>query len=389
MNFWVGVSAIAGALRRHVWIDQHYFTWHCNMYIVLVAPPGIVAKSTTSDTAMGLLREVPGIHFGPSVVTWQALVTAFAGAAEAFQVGGTNYVQSPMTINSSEFGNLVDPRNKELVDMLVHLFDGKPFTKATKNSGTDEVVNPWLNIIGCTTPDWIAGSFPEYMIGGGFTSRCLFVYADQKAQYVPYPGEVVPDGIDAKRVALIHDLEHIAVKLRGEYRMSLDALRWGTDWYRQHYSVDIKTMDQTRFGGYMARKQTHAHKVAMILAASKRDELVIEEEDISTAVDMLNDLEPDMHLVFDKIGMTAEAVQSDRFTALVHQRGRIPYGEAVNWLRRYFPHKTTIEDIINAGSAGGLYHFESAGPNGPHWLVAGTREERQPRAPVVPIARSQ
>ena len=37
MYFWSGVAAIAGALRRKVWIDQAYFKWHCNMYIVLVA----------------------------------------------------------------------------------------------------------------------------------------------------------------------------------------------------------------------------------------------------------------------------------------------------------------------------------------------------------------
>ena len=51
MYFWSGVAAIAGVLRRKVWIDQAYFKWHCNMYIVLVAPPGIVSKSTTAGVA--------------------------------------------------------------------------------------------------------------------------------------------------------------------------------------------------------------------------------------------------------------------------------------------------------------------------------------------------
>ena len=69
MHFWSGVSAVAGALRRKVWIDQAYFKWYPNFYIVLVAPPGIVSKSTTVGIAMDLLRKVPGIHFGPDVVT--------------------------------------------------------------------------------------------------------------------------------------------------------------------------------------------------------------------------------------------------------------------------------------------------------------------------------
>ena len=59
------------------------------------------------------------------------------------------------------------------------------FKKISKHAGNDDVVNPWINIIACTTPAWIAGNFPEYMIGGGFTSRCVFVYADAKERFVP------------------------------------------------------------------------------------------------------------------------------------------------------------------------------------------------------------
>ena len=88
MYFWVGASTIAGVLRRRVWIDQAYFRWHPNMYVILVAPPGIVSKSTTAGIGMRLLRQVPGIRFGPDVVTWQALVGAFAEASEAFELDG-------------------------------------------------------------------------------------------------------------------------------------------------------------------------------------------------------------------------------------------------------------------------------------------------------------
>jgi len=70
MRFWAGVSAVAGALQRRVWIDQAYFKWYPNMYIIFVAPPGVVSKSTTSGVAMGLLRQVPGVKFGPDIVTW-------------------------------------------------------------------------------------------------------------------------------------------------------------------------------------------------------------------------------------------------------------------------------------------------------------------------------
>src|SRR5271163_550913 len=113
MHFWSGVSAIAGALRRKVWIEMSYFRWHVNHYIVFVAPPGVVSKSTTVAIAMDILRKVPEIEFGPDIVTWPALVSAFAASTKTFEYLGDHYTQSPLTLQSSEFGNLVNPQDRE------------------------------------------------------------------------------------------------------------------------------------------------------------------------------------------------------------------------------------------------------------------------------------
>ncbi len=235
MYFWAGVSAVAGALRRKVWIDQAYFKWYPNFYICLVAPPGIVSKSTTAGVAMGLLRQVPGIKFGPDVVTWPALVSAFAESTEGFEYNGMIYPMSAMTLESSEFGNLLNPQDKEMVDLLVSLWDGKQgnFEKSTKHSGKDTVENPWINLIACTTPAWIAGNFPEYMVGGGFTSRTIFVYADTKERYVAYPGLKVPANLAQQAADLVSDLTHIS-PLAGEYVLTKDAVAGGEDWYKTH-----------------------------------------------------------------------------------------------------------------------------------------------------------
>lgn len=80
MHFWAGVSAIAGCLRRRAWLDQKRFSWFPSFYVIFVAPPGVVSKSTTIDIAMDLLNKVPGVKFGPNAITWQALVTAFAAS---------------------------------------------------------------------------------------------------------------------------------------------------------------------------------------------------------------------------------------------------------------------------------------------------------------------
>ena len=363
MHFWCGVSAIAGALRRKTWIQPaHYFRWYPNFYIILVAPPGVVSKSTTASIAMRLLRQVPGIKFGPDVVTWQALVSAFAEAQELFDLGnGDMETMCAITIESSEFGNLLNPQDKQMVDLLVALWDGKPglFEKKTKMSGTDQVENPWINLVACTTPAWIAGNFPEYMIGGGFTSRCLFIYAEEKQKLVAYPFLTSPIGMEAIEKALVRDLEHIAVNIKGEYHLTKPALEWGIKWYEYHNRNKPEKLDDDRFGAYIARKQTHVHKLAIILAASQRDELTITPQDLETANQMVTDLEEAMPMVFSKIGRTDLSLQTDRFLGFVKKRGEVSYREAYGFIHSHFPSFKEFEDVVNGCIRAGLINQRS------------------------------
>lgn len=359
--FWTGVSTLAGALRRRVWIDQKYFQWTPCFYVILVAPPGIISKSTTANIGINLLREVPGIQFGPDVVTWQALVQSLGKATEmAFEPAtGEYHPMSAVTICSDEFGTFLDPNDRGMVDALVSLWDGKKgtFTKETKFSGSDSVENPWLNIIACTTPGWIAGNFPEYMVGGGFTSRCILVYAERKRQLVAYPGLAAPHDFLEKRDELIHDLEVIS-NMIGEYKLSPEAVAWGTNWYEQHWSARPAHLDNERFGGYLARKQTHMHKLAMVLAASKTSELIVTEEELKFADGMISSLERDMPMVFSTIGQTDVTRGLSELVKIVLDKQHIPQTTLYRLLFRTMDAKS-FHDALNSAVLAGYIRIEA------------------------------
>lgn len=368
MYFWVGVSTIAGALRRRVWIDQKYFQWVPNMYIILVAPPGIVSKTTTANVGMKLLREVPGITFGPDVVTWQKLIEDMGKSKELVLDTNTGeYLpMSCVTISSGEFGSFLNPQDREMVDVLVSLWDGQPgaFSKSTKTSGNDTIENPWINIIACTTPAWIAGNFPEYMIGGGFTSRCVFVYAEKKRQYVAYPGEEFPKEAETLRNDLIHDLEIIS-NLVGEFTLSPEALEWGTRWYMNHWKSKHHNLAPEQFGGYLARKQTHIHKLAMIIAASASDHLVIEKHHLEFASEMVDALEADMPKVFDKIGRNEQTQVLNDLVEIVAALGDMAQTELYRRLSRKCTWVEFTQILTSACNAG----FVSVMQRGPDIIV--------------------
>lgn len=325
MHFWVSISTIAGALRRRVWIDQGYFQWTPNFYIIFVAPPGIVSKSTTLSIGMNLLKQLEGIKFGPDAVTWQSLIQALGEANEAvLMADGTYYPMSCVTIASSEFGTFLNPNDREMIDVLVSLWDGQlgVWEKRTKTQGADRIENPWINIAACTTPGWIAGNFPEYLVGGGFTSRCIFVFAKDKRRLVAYPSAVLPPEFLDIQKKLVHDLEIISL-LRGPFTLTPDALRWGTNWYELHYKNKPKALDNERFAGYLARKQTHIHKLAMVLSASYKDALVIEKDDLEQANAIVTSLESDMPQVFEFIGINEHAKFGTEVLTIVRNHGEI------------------------------------------------------------------
>jgi len=360
-HFWTGVSVIAGALRRQVWIDQLDFEWTPNFYIVFVAPPGIAVKTTTLNVGMRLLREIEGVQFGPDVITSQALITAMAESRVDFPVGEELHPMSAITIASGEFGTLLNPNDKEMVDALVSLWDGQrgPFEKYTKTQGRDTVINPWINILACTTPAWIAGHFPEYMIGGGFTSRCVFVAGHEKRKFSAYPRRAARPDYSKLKADLLEDLQQIA-GMAGEYEISPEATEFGEKWYEMHWKEDFKKQSDERFLGYFSRKQTHTHKLARVLAAAQREELVITLDDLKLATQVVTSLEADMPKVFSQIGRTPESRTASELVSTVKFHGKISHSDLYRIMFQKVSYRDFEQLLISAIQAG-LIHSRKHG----------------------------
>lgn len=351
-----------------MWIDMGYFQWTPNFYIIFVAPPGIVSKSTTLSIGMNLLKQIEGIKFGPDAVTWQALTQALAEANELVQQEDGSFLGiSCVTIASSEFGTFLDPNNADMVNVLTDLWDGKAgvWEKRTKTQGSDRIENPWLNIAACTTPGWIAGNFPESMVGGGFTSRCVFVFAQHKRKLVAYPSATLPPEFESLQKALVHDLEAISV-LRGRYVLSPEAIAYGTEWYATHHNNRNRELDNERFAGYIARKQTHVHKLAMVLSAAEKDELVITRDNLAAAVEIVTSLEADMPEVFSLIGVQGQAKNSTYVAMLVKSYGRISEKALFGLCFKTMSWKDFTEAVIAGVNSGTMTKYQV----GDHFEIA-------------------
>lgn len=316
-HFWTGVSTIAGALQRKVWQDQLIFQWIPNFYIIFVAPAGVATKSTTLNFGMGLLEKVPDIKFGPESGSWQGLGDALADATMYFKyldpiVGEVAVPQSALTIAASELGTFLRPDDEHAISFLTDAWDGRrrKFIHKTKHSGGIEIPSPCLNIIGATTPSWLQRNMKENMIRDGLLSRVVFVFAETKRHYVSLPARNVKSKTfyDMGQ-KLTEDLTEIS-KMVGSYEFTPEVEKvggWMDLWYSKHHGQRATHLASDRYGGYIARKQTHLVKLAMVLAASKRENLTITREDLEEADLILTDAEASMIRVFDSVGSVDEA----------------------------------------------------------------------------------
>lgn len=311
-HFWTAVSTIAGCLRRRVYIDQGHFRHYPNFYICLVGPPGLIKKSTTINIGSNLLRDVPNVVIGADCSTWQAFVQEVAqaqdmlaeGAPAADPLDTTFTVTSALTLAISEFGTFFDPDDRQMVNVLTELYDGKvgaAFRKATKTQGDDTIMNPFVNIIAGTTPDWIKDNFKGRFGGWGLSSRIMFLHCDEKERSISDPGALWAGTYERTMQTFLADLCEIA-QLQGTCVLTNAAKILYHDWYEEHgrrqTALNRHANHDQWLSYYLARKDIHIYKLAIILSVARRNDLVIDFEDISTAIDRCDEIEVELAKVF-------------------------------------------------------------------------------------------
>lgn len=351
-HFWTGVGTIAAALRRKVYVKELGYQWSPNFYLIFVSDPGICTKSTTIDQGRRMLENINGIHIGPDAITWQSLVNEMANAGVDFLMPDSTYMRSScMTFFSAELGSLINFEDRQMIIVLTDLWDGKvgSWKKSTRHSGKDEVHNPWINILACVTPDWLSDNMPRVMIGGGFTSRSVFIYANQKRQLVAYPSRLAAtQGYNEGRLKkmeedLLHDLELIA-DMRGEFTITEEAYKWGEAWYYVNYDRMVHS-SRKDIRGYLNRKQAHMHKLAMVVSASYKDSLVIEQSDMARAEAILTATESDMGTVYRMIQTTEPMERVSRIVSIISSSGQIQKAELY---RQHFIHEMSWVEFEDA-----------------------------------------
>jgi hypothetical protein len=306
-HLWTGLSVLASACRRNIWLDQGVYDVHPHLFVILVGPPGKVAKSTAIRMGRKILYGVEDIKFGPDSVTREELIRVLAKESSAHPVAA-------ITIHSTELSSLIEPSGIKMIQFLTDIYDGDvKWQYATKGSGKDIVSNPSVNLLAGTTPSWVSEGMPADAVNHGFTSRVIFVFEDEPNELQPFPK--LPDPALVK--ALTNDLDYIS-RIKGQFTWTQDGRDAYVERYKQIYGTKISDY---RIEGFHWRKKVHILKVAMLLSIAENDSLEITEKEITVAWDLLTTIEPKMAKTFSAVGKYEHASDLERILNQINQSG--------------------------------------------------------------------
>jgi hypothetical protein len=321
---WVAVSTIAAALRRKCKLQLGTLTFYPNMYIVLVGPSGKCRKGTAMGPGEDMLTDL-GIKIASTSITREALIHQLKTSSDtSITLDGKMSMHSSLTIFSKELTVFLGYNNQQLMADLTDWYDcAGRWEYRTKNMGTDDIVGVWVNLIGATTPDLLQTTLPRDAIGGGLTSRIIFVYENKKDHTEPFPVQSREE-IELGKI-LRTDLERISM-LQGEFSVSEAFIETWIQWYT---AIDNSPppFEDHRFSGYFERRPTHMYKLCMIFNAARTDSMCIDVQDFDAALDLLIRTEKMMPYTFSGLGKSPHSDTLNRVLSVIGVKKRISVSE--------------------------------------------------------------
>jgi len=269
-----------------------YYKLYPNLYIVLVAPPGRCAKSTAMAIGRSVTNEVDYYPFAVESTSREKLIKSLS----------TNVKdgQSVLNVHASEFASFFTTSAEKMLVFLTDIFFAQEtWAHETLGGGTSLIQGPFLNLLAGTTPESLERDVAVNAVGVGLVSRIVFVYADtpRKKRWKPE----LSDDQKYLRKLLAWDLKHIYNALSGPYIFD-ESWDKAFQTFEDSVTENPNKSGQPALDQFYERKSDHIKKLAMVLAASRRDEMLLTADDLELALETMARVEANMGQVFRGVG---------------------------------------------------------------------------------------
>lgn len=318
---WIAISMVAGALQRKCSFQWGFEEIFPNMYVILVGPSGKARKGMALGMGKDIMAEVTSIAMTSENATREALIRSMKTSVNNYQLpDGVIKFHCSVTCFSEELSVFLGQSDIKFLASLTDWYDSKnSWTYETKGSGKDHLQGLCFNLLGATAPEWLQSMLPQEAVGGGFTSRVIFVVEESKgktvAKHIRTPEEI------RLREALVSDLSRIN-SMTGPFTFDESGERAYIDWYEAYdkrVAAGDYPVEDARFGGYSERRSTHIRKLMMVMSASRGDSRIMTLQDFDRADKILKSAEKKMSRTFGGLGKAQYADVTEKVIDYIRQ----------------------------------------------------------------------
>lgn len=282
------------------------------LWVIIIGPSSRTKKTTTIRIATEYILKNA---FGPD----HEFVYPAEGSHESFIELLTMRPQG--MVLHTEFANFMNwlsrDYNAALMPVLTHIYD-QP-AEYTRRVGTRDkaktytISRPYVNILACTTIEWLNDKLDEYKLKGGFFPRFILIPDAEHSKLIPETPE--PD--EKLQSELCMEAQDL-INLPGEYQAvyTEDARKKYLDWYPKAKKIVWESSTLTQ--PFQDRRMSDVHKFAMIHACMRKEfrpppenrpldpgQLLMTEEDLERAIGIIEQFfEYNQQIINEDIALT-------------------------------------------------------------------------------------
>lgn len=357
-HLWSALWAVSAALGRKVWLEMGHFAVYPSVYIILTAPPGGARKGSALRVAKKLVQALD-LPTSPDYTTMENMVEEVWEAKQSFEIGEDTYIHHSYAICSAEFATLFMRETKDSFTLLTDWYDcADPFRYHTKTSGKYRIDGIYCTMLAASTPQSLGKTIPDVAIGGGFTSRVLFVVESGKPRWVSNP--TLTDEQLRTLKLLAQDLLYIHTHFKGKFTMNAEAIAAYDKWYMSQ--PETRKTSDPRLLSYLERKGDYVWKVAMLYHVTMKDDQILDAQDINAAITLLDDIEPRMTGAFAGVGNNKNAVVQAAIVEHLKRAGKpVPMDELLRIFQGDADHKIMADVLRTLLKMGEIIHMDVGG----------------------------
>lgn len=271
--YWSILTGIAACLRDNCYLLLGDSRFYPNIYTLIIAKPAM-RKAKPLNSTVELLKYVANTKIIEGRTSIQAVIMRL-GETERMKNGNTLTGASGFIFSEEISAMFTD--DDANIPVLTDLYDFKSsYTSSLISRGTTRLTNVVVSLLGASNEELLKPIFNSRAIYGGLLSRCLIVYGDK----VRHRNSLMFLGAKYDPSELQKGMRNIS-NLKGFFKLTPEAAKHYDEWYHEVCPSLEKSAGIT---GAEGRVHVNVLKVAMLLTVARKCNLVVEIEDVMTAI---------------------------------------------------------------------------------------------------------